>query len=135
VEQLPALQIQTVRIDPALAPGRTSRIKPGDVGTGLKLDRISHVDNLQVVTFYELELLAKLLVPDRAFGSFPQQADHFGNAHVRRRTAKLFEFKSALCQQSTVHDHRNSRAMRHNLEIACDFRNADTGFPCPGVAT
>jgi len=37
------------------------------------------------VAFYELESLAKLLVADFAFGSFSQQADHFGNAHVRRR--------------------------------------------------
>src|SRR5690349_8839086 len=64
---------RTVKNDPALARGRTSRIKPSNVGTGLKLDRISHVENLQVVAFYELELLAKLLVPDRALGSFPQQ--------------------------------------------------------------
>src|SRR5579864_2613402 len=70
--------------------------KPHYAGSLQWLQGVSHVKNFQIVAFYELEPLAKLFVPDFAFGSLSQQTDHFGKIHVRRRATKLLEHKSNL---------------------------------------
>jgi hypothetical protein len=75
-------------------------VKPHRAGSLQRLDGVSHVKNFQIVAFDELEPLAKLLVADFAFCSLSQEADHPGDAYVRRCATKFLELESRLRKQS-----------------------------------
>src|ERR1700746_222891 len=73
---------------------------PHCAGSLQRLDGVSHVKNFQIVAFDELKTCAKLLVADFAFSSLSQQADHPGDAHVRRGATHFLELESGLRKQS-----------------------------------